>query len=64
MAVRSQSIAARGALTRQSALGRFFEREDVFSWLMLAPAVLFLAAFVAYPFVWGVYLSLQERHVA
>ena len=31
---------------------------------MLAPGVLFLIAFVAYPFFYGIYLSLQERQVA
>jgi len=64
MAVRSQTIATTGALTRQGLLGRLLEREAIFSWLMLAPAVLFLAMFVAYPFAWGLYLSLEERQVA
>ncbi|MGE3272248.1 MAG: carbohydrate ABC transporter permease [Chloroflexota bacterium] len=64
MAVRSQTLAAPDALARQSPLGRLLEREAVFSWLMLTPAVLFLAAFVAYPFAYGILLSLQERHVA
>jgi ABC-type sugar transport system permease subunit len=40
------------------------EREGVFSWLMLAPGVLFLLAFVAYPFFYGIFLSLQDRRVA
>ena len=40
------------------------EREGVFSWLMLAPGALFLLAFVAYPFFYGIYLSLQDRRVA
>jgi multiple sugar transport system permease protein len=40
------------------------EREWVFSWLMLVPGVLFLLAFVAYPFFYGIYLSLQDRPVA
>src|SRR5215470_3192947 len=31
---------------------------------MLAPGVLFLLAFVAYPFFYGIYLSLQDRPVA
>jgi multiple sugar transport system permease protein len=64
MAVRTQSVARPGAVVRQGPLGRFLEREAVFSWLMLAPAILFLAAFVAYPFVYGVYLSLEDRQVA
>ena len=40
------------------------ERESVFSWVMLAPGVLFLILFVAYPFFYGIFLSLQERRVA
>jgi multiple sugar transport system permease protein len=43
---------------------RLLEREGAFSWIMLAPGVLFLLAFVAYPFFYGIYLSLQERQVA
>ena len=31
---------------------------------MLAPGVLFLLAFVAYPFFYGIFLSLQDRRVA
>jgi multiple sugar transport system permease protein len=43
---------------------RALEREAVFSWLMLAPGVLFLLAFVAYPFFYGIFLAFQERRVA
>jgi len=42
----------------------WLEREGVFSWIMLAPGVLFLLAFVAYPFLYGIFLSLQDRPVA
>jgi len=42
----------------------FVEREGIFSWLMLAPGVLYLLAFVAYPFFYGIFLSLQDRPVA
>ena len=42
----------------------WFDRESVFSWLMLAPPLLFLAAFVGYPFCYGIFLSLQNRPVA
>jgi len=48
------------AWSRQSLL----EREGVFSWVMLAPGVLFLLAFVAYPFFYGIFLSFQDRRVA
>jgi multiple sugar transport system permease protein len=65
MAVGRASVArpapvAGRAVSRRSVL----EREDVFSWLMLAPGVLFLLAFVAYPFFYGIFLSLQDRRVA
>ena len=40
------------------------EREAVFSWLMLTPPLLFLVAFLGYPFFYGVYLSFFQRQVA
>jgi len=49
---------------RRASPRRLLEREGAFSWIMLAPGVLFLLAFVAYPFFYGIYLSLQERQVA
>ena len=49
---------------RMLSLRGFIEREGIFSWLMLAPGVLFLLAFVAYPFFYGIFLSLQDRPVA
>ncbi|PYM94618.1 MAG: hypothetical protein DME04_07230, partial [Candidatus Rokuibacteriota bacterium] len=39
-----------------SRLREFVEREQVFSWLILTPPVLFLLAFLGYPFLYGVYL--------
>jgi len=45
-------------------LAAFIERESVFSWLMLTPPVLFLLAFLGYPFFYGVYLSFFRREVA
>jgi multiple sugar transport system permease protein len=49
---------------RMFSLRGFIEREGIFSWLMLAPGVLYLLAFVAYPFFYGIFLSLQDRPVA
>ena len=49
---------------RPFTLSGFLEREGIFSWLMLGPGVLFLLAFVAYPFFYGIFLSLEERRVA
>ena len=42
----------------------WLERESVFSWLMLTPPLLFLIAFLGYPFCYGVYLSFVSRQVA
>ncbi len=44
--------------------GEWLEREAVFSWLMLTPPLLFLLAFLGYPFCYGVYLSFVNRPVA
>jgi multiple sugar transport system permease protein len=45
-------------------LAAFFERESVFSWIMLTPPLLFLLAFLGYPFIYGVYLSFFHKEVA
>src|SRR5215470_17721744 len=55
------------ALTRRRqefSLGRWLERGGVFSWLMVAPPILFLLALVGYPFFYGIWLSLLDRPVA
>jgi multiple sugar transport system permease protein len=49
---------------RVVAVSAWLDRESVFSWLMMAPPLLFLAAFVGYPFFYGILLSLQDRPVA
>jgi multiple sugar transport system permease protein len=65
MAVRPAPLARPAPLTRRSfTLRGVLEREGVFSWLMLGPGVLFLLAFVAYPFFYGIFLSLEDRPVA
>jgi multiple sugar transport system permease protein len=65
MAVRPASVARPAPVTGRSfSLRRAVDREGVFSWLMLVPGVLFLLAFVAYPFFYGIALSLAERRVA
>jgi multiple sugar transport system permease protein len=45
-------------------LREWFEREAVFSWLMLTPPLLFLVAFLGYPFCYGVFLTFVSRPVA
>src|SRR5687767_11860077 len=65
MAVGPASVARPApALGRATSRRSVLEREWVFSWVMLAPGVLFLLAFVAYPFFYGIFLSLQDRRVA
>src|SRR5512144_3241300 len=65
MAVRPEPVARSApAAARVLSLRGMLEREGAFSWLMLAPGVLFLLAFVAYPFFYGIFLSLQDRPVA
>jgi multiple sugar transport system permease protein len=41
----------------------FLEQERVLGYLLIIPAVVLLAVLVAYPFLWGVYLSLQDKVV-
>lgn len=57
---RSFALAALASRPR-TLVAQLIEREVVFGWLLIAPAVLFLAAFLAYPLGHGVYLSLQDR---
>ena len=65
MAVGPASVARPVSATGRATPRRsILERESVFSWVMLAPGVLFLLAFVAYPFFYGIFLSLQDRRVA
>ena len=42
----------------------WLERESVFSWIMLTPPLLFLIAFLGYPFCYGFYLTFVNRPVA
>src|SRR6266700_454356 len=64
MAIGPASVARASLAGRATSQRSLLERESVFSWVMLAPGVLFLLAFVAYPFVYGIFISLQDRRVA
>src|SRR5499433_4533126 len=65
MSVRPATLARTAPVAAgRAALRTFLEREGIFGWLMLAPGVLFLLGFVAYPFFYGIFLSLEERRVA
>src|SRR5262249_23423246 len=52
------------AARRRAPFRVWLDRESVFSWLMMALPLLFLASLVGYPFVYGLLLSLQDRPVA
>ncbi|MGH9208181.1 MAG: carbohydrate ABC transporter permease, partial [Acidimicrobiales bacterium] len=65
MALHSESLAGPRTLARRAPWARrWLSDEAAFSWLMLAPPLLFLIAFVGYPFIYGIYLSLENRPVA
>ena len=65
MSVRSEPLLAAARPARRGApIGLWLDRQSVFSWLMMAPPLLFLAALVGYPFCYGILLSLQDRPVA
>jgi multiple sugar transport system permease protein len=65
MTIRSEPLAGIVRRRRSTAsLSGWLDREAVFSWLMMAPPLLFLAALVGYPFCYGILLSLQDRPVA
>jgi multiple sugar transport system permease protein len=57
-------VGADRQLRRAAPLAVWLDRHGVFSWLMMAPPLLFLAALVGYPFCYGILLSLQDRPVA
>ena len=65
MSVRSEPFVGAARPARRTAtLAGWLDRQSVFSWLMMAPPLLFLAAMVGYPFCYGILLSLQDRPVA
>jgi multiple sugar transport system permease protein len=53
----------RARTTSPSGMTRFLESERLLATLLLAPAVLLLGVFIAYPFVMGVWLSLSSTSV-
>ena len=65
MSVRSEPFVGVARPGRHIAtLASWLDRQSVFSWLMMTPPLLFLAALVGYPFCYGILLSLQDRPVA
>jgi multiple sugar transport system permease protein len=65
MAIHGESLITVAPLPRRTiSLSSWLDRESVFSWLMMALPLLFLAALVGYPLLYGILLSLQDRQVA
>jgi multiple sugar transport system permease protein len=64
MSLRSETLIAVARPPRRAvSLSGWLDRESVFSWLMMTLPLLFLAALVGYPLVYGVLLSMQDRSV-
>ena len=58
------SITARAAIGKLAGPRvRIMEREAPLGWLLLAPALLVLVVFVAYPFLFGIWLSLSSAQI-
>jgi multiple sugar transport system permease protein len=65
MTIRSDALLVVARRPRRPfTFARWLDREGVFGWLMMAAPLLFLAAFIGYPFIYGILLSLQDRPVA
>jgi multiple sugar transport system permease protein len=65
MAIQTETLAGVAERPRRPfSLSAWADRGTVFSWLMMAPPILFLLAFVGYPFCYGIWLSLESRPVA
>src|SRR3989442_9300436 len=48
---------------RPGRLGRLLEREHVLAGVLLAPALMILAVFIAYPFALGIWLAVSDKVV-
>src|SRR6201995_210585 len=57
-------VVAVPVVRRRLPLAVLLDRQSVFSWLMMALPLAFLAALVGYPFFYGILLSLRDRPVA
>jgi multiple sugar transport system permease protein len=63
IAGQAPSALAGGQAPRRKS-GAWLEREQVFSWMLLTPPVLFLLLFLGYPFAYGMFLSFFHMEVA
>jgi multiple sugar transport system permease protein len=58
-----EAVLSHPGTSRPSGLTRFLENERLLAGILLAPTVLLLGMFIAYPFVMGVWLSLSNVSV-
>src|SRR5262249_47898730 len=63
MAGQPQSIAALGARGGKAAAGRMLDRPAFLAYLLMTPAAFLILFFVAYPFSWGVWMSLTNKRI-
>src|SRR5438093_12181596 len=56
-------VVAVPAARRPSRLGRLLEREHILAGVLLAPALVILTLFIAYPFVLGIWLAVSDKVV-
>jgi multiple sugar transport system permease protein len=62
MSIRSEPLVRVALAPRRAfSLAGWLDREAVFGWLMMGLPLMFLAALVGYPLVYGILLSLQDR---
>ena len=58
-----QSISATGARSGKPAAGRMLDRPAVLAYLLMTPTAFIISFFVAYPFAWGVWMSLTNKRI-
>lgn len=59
----AQSASISAARVRSTSLGLWLNREMPLAWILLTPTLLILLIFVAYPFLYGIWLSLSDATI-
>src|SRR5712691_3144237 len=62
-AVAAPARVALAEVSRSTRLGRLLEREHVLAGVLLAPTLVILALFIAYPFILGIWLAVSDKVV-
>lgn len=52
-----------GARARAPSVGELLDREALLAWVLLAPTLVIILIFVAYPFFYGIWLSLSDATI-